>query len=269
MTADPASDIRGRWPVALRGITESIVATRGPDGEWNLAALGLRADDVAGSAGSGTAGGTWPETTADREPTGHGRRAVTARTWGRTRTRRNLERTGVCVVQFTRDPVAFVEAALGVVTAADPVLESADAWVAVAADRTTTDVAGDAGEGRAAGDTRVDEWRLAPLAATVRRRVVPTTSRAPAAVVEATVAASRLDVPGYDAERLRRRLRYFAGVARSCGGAPERRAIERLAGLADVDLDTDGAHPATGRSEWPLSRSEHCGGSRETGTDDR
>ena len=52
------------WPVDLRGVTESIVATLGPNDRWNMAALGLHAPDDSG------------------EP-------VTATTWGNTRTRRN------------------------------------------------------------------------------------------------------------------------------------------------------------------------------------
>jgi hypothetical protein len=67
------------WLVELRGVTESIVATLGPNGRWNLAALGLFAG----------------------EP-------VTSRTWGNTRTRRNFHREGEGYVQFTRDPVDFV-----------------------------------------------------------------------------------------------------------------------------------------------------------------
>ena len=45
------------WPLELRGVTEAVVTTRGPNDRWNLAALGLFAGDP-----------------------------VTARTWGRTRT---------------------------------------------------------------------------------------------------------------------------------------------------------------------------------------
>ena len=73
------------WPVDLDGVTESVVATRGPEGAWNFAALGLHAGDP-----------------------------VTARTWGRTRTRRNFEREGSGIVQFVHDPVVFTECALSV-----------------------------------------------------------------------------------------------------------------------------------------------------------
>lgn len=178
------------WPVALRGITESVVTTRGPNGRWNVAALGLRAG----------------------EP-------VTARTWGATRTKENFERTGEGYVQFTRDPVTFVEAALSVEAIDDPVLEDADAWVRVAVERL------DAG---ASGGTRWIDWRLDPVESRVERLVVPTVNRGYNALVEATVAASRLDVEAYDEAALRARLDYLEGVARKCGGEREGEAFDRL-----------------------------------------
>jgi len=183
------------WPVELRGITESVVTTRGPDGRWNVAALGLHAGDP-----------------------------VTARTWGDTRTRRNVERTGEGYVQFTRDPVTFVEAALAVREVDEPVLPDADAWVRVAVERVET------GE---SGGTQWVEWRLSPLDAGVQCEVVPTVNRGYNAVVEATVAASRLDVDAYDRETLLERLDHLAAVARRCGGPPEREAFDRLDALVD------------------------------------
>lgn len=184
------------WPVDLRGVTESVVTTRGPDGRWNVAALGLDAAD----------GG------------------VTARTWGRTRTRRNFREREGGYVQFTRDPVDFVEAACSVREETAPVLDSADAWVRVAAERT--------GAGETEG-TSWAEWTLRPVETTVVRRVVPTTNRARGAVVEATVAASRLDVPAYDTDALRERIAYFETVVESCGGEREREAWARFEELVD------------------------------------
>jgi hypothetical protein len=181
------------WPVALRGITESVVTTRSPDDRFDLAALGLH----------------------EGEP-------VTARTWGATRTRRNFERTGEGFVQFTRDPVTFVEAALSVRSIDEPVLPDADAWVRVAVERI------DEGE---SGGTRWVDWRLTPVEAVVEREAVPTVNRGYNAVVEATVAASRLDVDAYDEARLRERLARLEGVARRCGGERERGAFDRLNGL--------------------------------------
>lgn len=182
--------MNGDWPVELRGVTESIVATLGPNGRWNLAALGLFAG----------------------EP-------VTSRTWGNTRTRRNFHREGEGYVQFTRDPVDFVEAALGIYERDEPVLPSADARVRVEVERV------DSGED---GGTRWEEWAHTPVEAAVERRVVPTTNRGYNAVIEATVAASRLDVDTYDDAELEERLVHLESVVDRCGGEREREAMARL-----------------------------------------
>ncbi|WP_458187164.1 DUF447 domain-containing protein [Haladaptatus sp. NG-WS-4] len=178
------------WPVELRGVTESVVTTLGPNDLWNVAALGL-----------------------------HSGGPVTARTWGNTRTRRNFHRQGGGVVQFTRDPRDFVDATLSIREEADPVLDSADAWVEVEVESV------DSGE---SGGTRWEEWELTPVETEVVREAVPTTNRGFSAVVEATVAASRLDVAAYDADDLRERLDYFEDVARTCGGEREREAFARI-----------------------------------------
>lgn len=172
-----------RWPVEVRGVTESIVTTLGPDDRWNVAALGIHAGDP-----------------------------VTARTWGRTRTRRNFRERGGGYVQFTRDPVDFVDAALGVWEVDDPVLASVDAWAEVTVERV------DSGE---RGGTEWVEWELRPEDSAVERRVVPTTNRGYSAVVEATVAASRLDVDAYDRSQLETRLERLEAVVETCGGEPE------------------------------------------------
>ena len=178
------------WPVDLQGVTEAVVTTRGPNDRWNLAALGLFAGDP-----------------------------VTARTWGRTRTRRNVEARGGGYVQFTRDAVDFVDAACSVRELDDPVLASADAWV-----RVDTAVV----ESGTDGGTEWVEWALEPVETQVERRVVPTTNRGHAAIVEATVAASRLEVAGYDAEDLRDRISFFARVVDRCGSARAAEAFRRL-----------------------------------------
>ena len=187
------------WPVELHGVTESVVTTLGPNDRWNVAALGLHAP------GADTAGGD-----SDEGP-------VTARTWGRTRTWRNFRERGEGYVQFTTDPVTFAEAAMTVREASDPVLSSVDAWVRV------TVVEIDAG---AEGDTEWVEWALEPEETGVDRETVPTTNRGYYAVIEATVAASRLDVPAYDRAELESRLDYFADVVERCGGERERAAME-------------------------------------------
>ncbi|WP_435347470.1 DUF447 domain-containing protein [Haloarchaeobius sp. HRN-SO-5] len=189
------------WPVDLHGITETVVATRGPNDRWNLAALGLHAGAPA-----------------------------TARTWGRTRTRRNFDRRGAAVVQFTRDPVDFTRAALDVYEREGPVLDSADAWARVDVERVGT---GDD------GSTDWVEWSLAPVESAVERESVVPVNRGFGAVVEATVAASRLDVPSYDRTTLRRRLAYFEQVVDRCGGPREREAMARIEALTDWKTENE------------------------------
>ncbi|MEF8843377.1 MAG: DUF447 domain-containing protein [Haloarculaceae archaeon] len=198
------------WPdeLDLRGVTESIVTTLGPNGRWNLAALGLHA-----SGGDGS-----DEIDED------GR--VTARTWGRTRTWRNFDERSEGYVQFIRDSRTFVDAALSVREADDPIVEDADAWVHVEAERL--------GEGESGGTPWVD-WALSPVESRVLRESVPTTNRGYYAVVEATVAASRLDVDAYDRAELLDRLRYFESVVETAGGPAEREAFERVREYVDAD----------------------------------
>ena len=180
----------GEWPVELTGVTESVVTTLGPNGRWNVAALGLFAGDP-----------------------------VTARTWGQTRTRRNFENEGGGYVQFVRDPVDFVDAACSIREEETPVLQSADAWV---------NVDSEAADRGIENGTEWIEWELVPTDSAIERETVPTTNRGYYAVVEATVAASRLDVEGYDTELLLDRIDYFESVVERCGGPRERTAFDRF-----------------------------------------
>jgi len=191
---------RTQWPVALAGVSETVVTTLGPNDRWNVAALGVHAPDGDGPA--------------------------TATTWGRTRTWRNFRERGGGYVQFTRDPLDFAEAALSVWEEDDPILDSADAWVEVEAVRRDSGTE---------GDTQWVEWALEPVDSGVEQRVVPTTNRGHAAVVEATVAASRLDVPSYDRGTLLDRLAYFESVVETAGSERERAAYERVRELVDAE----------------------------------
>jgi hypothetical protein len=193
----PENEAPDGWPVPLRGVTESVVATKGPNDLWNFAALGLHAGDP-----------------------------VVARTYGNTRTRRNLERRGSGVVQFVADPRAFVDAALSIREGTEPVLPSADAWVEVDAEYVgARDEAG----------TTIREWELSPGESEVIREGPTTINRGFGAVVEATVAASRLGVPGFDDADLRDRLDFLASVVERSGGAREREAMSRVGEYADWD----------------------------------
>jgi hypothetical protein len=189
----------GAWPVALDGVTESVVTTLGPNDLWNVAALGLRAPE----------GGLAADATE----------TVEAVTWGNTRTRRNFHRQGGGVVQFVADPRTFVDAALTIREESEPVVDSADAWIRVAAESVETGTE---------GDTEWERWRLRPGDGAVRRRRPFTINRGLYAVVDATVAASRLDVPDYDTGRLLDRLAYFAETVETCGGDAAREAFERI-----------------------------------------
>ncbi|WP_121744746.1 DUF447 domain-containing protein [Natronorubrum halophilum] len=192
-TDGPDADPAAEWPVTLSGVTESVVATLGPNDRWNVAALGLFAGD------------------ADTP--------VTARTWGNTRTRRNFHRRGEGYVQFVDDPVVFADAALSIVEREEPILESANAWARVAVERI-----GSGTDER----TEWERWALRPIDADVETETVPTIDRGFGAVVEATVAASRLEVSGYDETRLRERLEHYASVVDRAGGPREREALERV-----------------------------------------
>ncbi|PSQ48189.1 DUF447 domain-containing protein [Halobacteriales archaeon SW_6_65_15] len=185
------------WPVELRGVTESVVTTLGPNDRWNVAALGLHPPEGESETGD----------------------PVTARTWGNTRTRRNFHRQGRGYVQFVRDPLDFVDATLSIFEIEDPVLDSADAWVEVTVEQV------DSGE---SDGTRWEEWELRPCDSGIEYETVPTINRGFNAVVEATVAASRLDVDAYDQTELRDRLAYFEEVGRKCGNDRVRRALDRL-----------------------------------------
>lgn len=191
----PENDAPSGWPVPLRGVTESVIATEGPNGLWNMAALGL-----------------------------HAGQPVTARTYGNTRTRRNFERQGGGVVQFVADPRTFVDAALSIREEPNPVLPSADAWVEV-------EVA--ALGAREEHGTTIREWQVTPGEHTVRRRTATTINRGFGAVVEATVAASRLNTAGFDDSELRERLDFLADVVERSGGAREREAIAAVEAASD------------------------------------
>ncbi len=207
------------WPVALSGVTESVVTTLGPNGLWNVAALGLHGPDRP----TGTDPADGGEEGSDDESEEY---RITARTWGRTRTWRNFRERGEGYVQFTVDPVDFAEAALAVREESEPVLDGVDAWARVTVERLDT------GE---SGGTEWTDWGLAPVESAVERESVRTIDRGRAAVVEATVAASRLGVSSYDEGALLDRLRYFEGVVESAGDARERAAFERVRELTDAE----------------------------------
>lgn len=211
------------WPAGLRGVTETVVTTLGPNGLWNVAALGVHAPERReGEYRARGDEGTASHTDGRRR----GSRAR-ARTFGRTRTRRNFERRGEGYVQFVADPLRFAEAALTVAETETPVLPAAAAWARVEVEPV----------GREERDgTTVVSWALRPVESATVRASVPTTNRGSAAVIEGTVAASRLGVSGFDDAALRERLDYFASVCERCGGPRERAAFALIEdAVADAD----------------------------------
>nr|WP_254270069.1 DUF447 domain-containing protein [Halorussus aquaticus] len=189
------------------------MTTLGPNDLWNVAALGLHPPETPSDADSGNSAAESVGSVASADS------PVTARTWGNTRTRRNFHRQGGGYVQFVRDPVDFVDATLSIFEVERPVLDSADAWVEVEADQVDSGVS---------GATRWEEWELTPRDGAVERETVPTVNRGFNAVVEATVAASRLGVEAYDQTELQNRLAYFEDVGRTCGDDRVRAAFDRL-----------------------------------------
>ena len=222
------------WPVALTGVTETVVTTRGPNGRWNVAALGLFGPDG-----------------------GNGR--ATAITWGNTRTRRNFRREGSGYVQFVTDPVVFVDAALSVVEVDSPILESANAWARISVERV--------GSGIDRG-TRWERWAIDPVETAVLEERVPTIDRGVLAVVEASVHASRLGVPGYEDSDLRRRLTDCAGIVERTGGPRERMAMDRIARHVDVEVDVDADTNCDGPSDSDTDSDGTADRERESNADD-
>lgn len=189
------------WPVPLRGIVESVVTTPQPEEGWNVAALGLHGGDEH----------------ARGDP-------VSARTWGETRTKQNFARTQSGYVHFGVGAERFVDAALDEWVRTDPILAEAAGWVEV--DVTEIDA------GTSDGTDWVD-WELSPVEAGIERTELPVMRRATGAIVEMTIAASRLGVGSYEEHVLRDRLAYFADVANRCGGPAERAAVTRIEALSD------------------------------------
>ncbi|ERG95251.1 DUF447 domain-containing protein [Haloquadratum walsbyi] len=244
------TDTSTAWPVGLRGVTESIVTTHGPNDRWNAAALGLHApdphpgqksdhtsdnknvDSTQDSSKSYDSGTTAVKTSTEAKSGAEStnRSIITATTWGNTRTRRNFHREGGGVIQFVSDPRAFVAAATTIYEVDEPVLDTAHAWAEVTAERL------EQGE---RGGTQWEQWAIQPVETGVIDRTVPTINRGFAAVIDATVAASRLNVASYDTDTLLDRLRYFAETVDRCGGPREQAAFAQLDSVTEWRSQVD------------------------------
>lgn len=151
-----------------------------------------------------------------------------ARLWEGSTTLENVRSTEKVVVNITRDPVVYVEGALG-----DPSrfvesgnqkgsaarLSEPDAWFFCDTNRVQSE----------SSREEVTRWRLEERHGRVINRPVPTYSRGFASVVEATVHATRLEFkPG-----LRELYEHHLGVAEKCGGEREREAVGMLRSYID------------------------------------
>jgi hypothetical protein len=138
---------------------------------------------------------------------------VYARLWEGSTTLENVRATERVVVNFTRDPVVYVETALGDNGGdfvSDGRLRDADGWVRCDAEHVPNP------EGR----DEVTRWRLVERERNVAKRALPTHSRGFASVIEATVHATRLSFKPELCELIEHHLE----VVRKCGGKREREA---------------------------------------------
>jgi hypothetical protein len=166
-------------------ITETVATTRDEEGMPNAAPMGVLKEE----------GETY------------------ARLWEGSTTLENVRATERVVVNFTRDPLVYVETALGDDAerfVADGRLRDADGWVRCDAERVPNP------EGR----DEVTRWRLVERERNVAKRALPTHSRGFASVIEATVHATRLSFKPELCELIEHHLE----VARKCGGKREREA---------------------------------------------
>lgn len=169
-------------------ITETVATTRDMDGVPNAAPMGVLKEDDG----------------------------VYARLWEGSTTLENVRSNESVVVNFTRDPVVYVETALGddggrfVV---DGRLQDADGWVRCEAELVEEEER-----------EEVTRWRLFERERNVVERVLFTHSRGFASVIEATVHATRLEFK----PELRERVEHHLEVARKCGGEREKKAADLI-----------------------------------------
>ncbi len=126
------------------------------------------------------------------------------------------------MVNFTRDPVVYVESALDDADGrvVDGRLEGADAWIRCSAERDGVERDGD-----------VQRWRLREEDTAVETRRVFAVNRGFNAVVEAAVDATRLEFR----PELRERVERNVEVALKCGGPREEEAVEFLREHVDLE----------------------------------
>jgi hypothetical protein len=131
------------------------------------------------------------------------------------------------VINLVTDPRQFVRAALSVYEPPAAVLPGAAAVVEATATATRE---------WTEQTTQMTRWELQPVWVSIRRWGVPTYRRGRTAVIDATVAASRLDVPDVDTADLRAELERCATIVERTGSSSDRAAfaeIDALTGWRD------------------------------------
>ncbi len=221
------------WRPLYGRITETIAVTEEEDG-FNVAPMGViqedvgveRVDDGGGEGAGGDDGGGYGQASSEDGGTEGSRTddAVHARLWRGSDTLENVRRSGKVTLNFVRDPVVYVDGAIGdaVERVVDGRLEDADAWIRCDAEFD--------GEER---DGEVERWRLRRLETVVERERVFAVNRGFNAVVEASVDASRLGFEPELADRIQRNI----DLARKCGGEREIRAAGLLQSFLDQNKD--------------------------------
>ena len=181
-----------KWPSEIEGIVEVIVTTCDASKYWNVALLGL-----------------------------HGGEIVTARTWGRTRTRENFSKGRDAYVHFVRDSVLFAEAALCIKEQKGPHIEGSYAWAEVEAIST--------GMGKEKG-VEWEDWNINIRESQIVKKEVPILNRWHNAIIEATVIASRLRI-SQNREKDLQNIESLLKIAEKCGNVRDCEAkvlVERL-----------------------------------------
>ncbi|MDZ7730096.1 MAG: DUF447 family protein [Natrialbaceae archaeon] len=130
--------------------------------------------------------------------------------------------------QSTTDPVVFVDAALAIVERDAPIHERSQAWAHVTAESIEVGPNGD-----------WEQWALTPVEATVETRTVPTINRGFGAVIEASVAASRLEIPATDRATSSDGSRTVRAVIERTGGPREREALEHIVSAHRLDAGAE------------------------------
>jgi len=190
-----------KFPFEIEGIVEVIITTFDTLAGWNVALLGLQ-----------------------------GGERITARTWGKTKTRENFHKGGDAYIHFTRDSFLFVEAALCIKEQKTPHIEEAYAWGKIKVNSI------DKGKD---GKTEWEDWSIEIIEEEIIKKEIPIINRGYNAIIEATVVASRLrisDNRSKDLEYIGKLLE----IVERCGDDRDREAKNLIEELVFGVCEKDG-----------------------------